>query len=407
MSKDHSELNSSLAKEPPDRVDSGVSKVAANPVSKGSAGFNKFLSKSAKKSLKKQAKEDSLCSSSKGRNLIIPSNDLMIFCKGEISSINHIRNALAEFEALSGNGKQITDLEQATRDPILQQGDSSKSSSLLIKKQQAINSVDSLSKSKSEGELLDVLEGEVKSSHEVSQPQFNLEVMLASQLVTQVEYEKQQEISAQNGKQKAAEHIVAQVGNGNLMAECVQPPQVSIPNSIEHSNGEELSDSEDELLEVLEGVVSSKQEVEAPSQSIAAKSLIAPRSELEIFPTPEPPDHLAPGVTGEPVNLYSNGDTGFNKHLSKSTKRGCRWDLPSQRGKSSAFCFFCWVAVLRWPFELLSYYPNDVMFCVQQGTAGNSAITLDHRAAPAVSCFGVQKIWVVAVTRVTVRSASH
>ncbi|KAF7137976.1 hypothetical protein RHSIM_Rhsim07G0148700 [Rhododendron simsii] len=150
------------------------------------------------------------------------------------------------------------------------------------------------------------------------------QLMLASQLVTQVEYEKQQEISAQNGKQKAAEHIVAQVGNGNLMAECVQPLQVSIPNSIEHSNGEELSDSEDELLEVLEGVVSSKQEVEAPSQSIVAKSLIAPRSELEIFPTPEPPDHLAPGVTGEPVTLYSNGDTGFNKHLSKSTKRRLR-----------------------------------------------------------------------------------
>ncbi|KAF7145004.1 hypothetical protein RHSIM_Rhsim04G0148400 [Rhododendron simsii] len=150
------------------------------------------------------------------------------------------------------------------------------------------------------------------------------DLLLASQLVTQVEYEKQQEISAQNGKQKAAEHIVAQVGNGNLMAECVQPPQVSIPNSIEHSNGEELSDSEDELLEVLEGVVSSKQEVEALSQSIAAKSLIAPRSELEIFPTPEPPDHLAPGVTGEPVTLYSNGDTGFNKHLSKSTKRRLR-----------------------------------------------------------------------------------
>ncbi|KAF7146538.1 hypothetical protein RHSIM_Rhsim04G0148300 [Rhododendron simsii] len=73
-SKVHSEIKSSLANDPPDRLDIGVSKVAAELVSKGSAGFNKFLSKSAKKRLKKQAKEESLCSFSNGGNLTIPSS---------------------------------------------------------------------------------------------------------------------------------------------------------------------------------------------------------------------------------------------------------------------------------------------------------------------------------------------
>ncbi|KAF7147132.1 hypothetical protein RHSIM_Rhsim03G0132100 [Rhododendron simsii] len=109
-----------------------------------------------------------------------------------------------------------------------------------------------------------------------------------------------------------------------LNADCDQPQQVSIPISIEHSTGEELSDSEDELLEVLEGVVSSKQEVEALSQPKAAVSLVKPHSELENFPTPEPPDLLDPGVKGESAILYSNGDAVFNKHLSKSTKRCLR-----------------------------------------------------------------------------------
>ncbi|KAF7146402.1 hypothetical protein RHSIM_Rhsim04G0148200 [Rhododendron simsii] len=73
LAKVHSELKSSLVDEPPDQLDPGVSKVAANLVSKGSAGFNKFLSKSAKKRLKKQAKEETLSSFNNGRNLIISS----------------------------------------------------------------------------------------------------------------------------------------------------------------------------------------------------------------------------------------------------------------------------------------------------------------------------------------------
>ncbi|KAF7144925.1 hypothetical protein RHSIM_Rhsim04G0148600 [Rhododendron simsii] len=71
----------------------------------------------------------------------------------------------------------------------------------------------------------------------------------------------------------------------------------SISNFIVHSTGEELSDSEDDLLEVLEGVTS---------------------------PTPEPPDLLDPGVKGEAAVLNSNGGTIFNKHVSKSTKRRLR-----------------------------------------------------------------------------------
>ncbi|KAF7145281.1 hypothetical protein RHSIM_Rhsim04G0148500 [Rhododendron simsii] len=73
LAKVHSELKSSLVDEPPDQLDPGVSKVAADLVSKGSAGFNKFLSKSAKKRLKKQAKEKTLSSFNNGRNLIISS----------------------------------------------------------------------------------------------------------------------------------------------------------------------------------------------------------------------------------------------------------------------------------------------------------------------------------------------
>ncbi|KAF7151491.1 hypothetical protein RHSIM_Rhsim02G0150400 [Rhododendron simsii] len=150
-----------------------------------------------------------------------------------------------------------------------------------------------------------------------SDPKSNLFSAPASQLVIQVENEKQQVIPGQNGKQKAAVHNLAQVEHGKLKAECDQPQHVSIPNSIEHSTGEELSDFEDELLEVLEGVVSSKQEVEAQNQPKVVVSLVQPHSELETFPNPESPDLLDPGVKGESAILYSNVDTGFNKHLSK------------------------------------------------------------------------------------------
>ncbi|KAF7132670.1 hypothetical protein RHSIM_Rhsim09G0079400 [Rhododendron simsii] len=92
-SKVHSEIKSSLANDPPDPLDIGVSKVAAELVSKGSAGFNKFLSKSAKKRLKKQAKEESLCSSSNGGNLTIPPSPLIKGISSTRSSYQSIQNS--------------------------------------------------------------------------------------------------------------------------------------------------------------------------------------------------------------------------------------------------------------------------------------------------------------------------
>ncbi|KAF7127042.1 hypothetical protein RHSIM_Rhsim11G0000800 [Rhododendron simsii] len=133
-----------------------------------------------------------------------------------------------------------------------------------------------------------------------------------------------QNLAAAAHHSQPASQLVIQVENEKQQAECDQPRQVSIPNSIEHSTGEELSNFEDELLEVLEGVVSSKQEVEAQNQPKAAVSLVQPHFELETFPNPEPPVLLDPGVKGESAILYSNIDTGFNKQLSKSTKRRLR-----------------------------------------------------------------------------------
>ncbi|KAG5540734.1 hypothetical protein RHGRI_020837 [Rhododendron griersonianum] len=59
LGKDQFEPDYSLAPEPPDQLGSG-SKEVADLVSKGSTGFNEYLSKSAKKRLKKQAKEESM-----------------------------------------------------------------------------------------------------------------------------------------------------------------------------------------------------------------------------------------------------------------------------------------------------------------------------------------------------------
>ncbi|KAG5536391.1 hypothetical protein RHGRI_023981 [Rhododendron griersonianum] len=59
QSKGHSEPDYSLAPEPPDQLGSS-SKEGADLVSKGSTGFNEYFSKSAKKRLKKQAKEESM-----------------------------------------------------------------------------------------------------------------------------------------------------------------------------------------------------------------------------------------------------------------------------------------------------------------------------------------------------------
>ncbi|KAF7137272.1 hypothetical protein RHSIM_Rhsim07G0147900 [Rhododendron simsii] len=89
-----------------------------------------------------------------------------------------------------------------------------------------------------------------------------------------------------------------------------------------HLIREELSDSEDELLEVLEGVVSSNQEERVLNQSIkTATSLAKVHSELKSSLANEPPNRLDPGVSKVAIDMVSKGSAGFNKFLSKSTKK--------------------------------------------------------------------------------------
>ncbi|KAF7123136.1 hypothetical protein RHSIM_Rhsim12G0100400 [Rhododendron simsii] len=115
--------------------------------------------------------------------------------------------------------------------------------------------------------------------------------------------------------------IVTQVENGKQEVDYDQPKQISISNPTVQSTGEELSDSEDELLEGLEGVVSSKQDVEALNQPKAAVSLVKAQSKLKNSSTLESPDLLDRGVKGVAAELNSYGGIVFNKYLSKSNKR--------------------------------------------------------------------------------------
>ncbi|KAG5544186.1 hypothetical protein RHGRI_016814 [Rhododendron griersonianum] len=74
------------------------------------------------------------------------------------------------------------------------------------------------------------------------------------------------------------------------------------------SNGEELSDSEDELLGVLEGVVSSNKDKGEMSQHIkSATSLVTTLSELNSSLAPEPPDRSGSGVSKAAADLVSKG----------------------------------------------------------------------------------------------------
>ncbi|KAF7134440.1 hypothetical protein RHSIM_Rhsim08G0139900 [Rhododendron simsii] len=89
-----------------------------------------------------------------------------------------------------------------------------------------------------------------------------------------------------------------------------------------HSVKEEISDSEDELLEVLEGVESINQEVGALNHHIkTTTSLSTVQSELKSPPAPEPSDLLGLEVKKEAAEQVSQGNTIFNKYLSKSAKK--------------------------------------------------------------------------------------
>ncbi|KAF7119420.1 hypothetical protein RHSIM_Rhsim13G0129500 [Rhododendron simsii] len=83
-------------------------------------------------------------------------------------------------ETHTGNSKQIPDMEQAARVPVLHQGDSSKSGPSILGEQIPINSVDQSCESDSEGELLEVLAGVVSSSKGVSQTPLKMAVMESS-----------------------------------------------------------------------------------------------------------------------------------------------------------------------------------------------------------------------------------
>ncbi|KAF7123912.1 hypothetical protein RHSIM_Rhsim12G0101400 [Rhododendron simsii] len=77
----------------------GVKGEAAELVSNGSFVFNKYLSK--EKSLLPDFHFDWRCGNTKLINLYF-AEDLMIYCKGDLTSVNHIQAALTEFHALSG-----------------------------------------------------------------------------------------------------------------------------------------------------------------------------------------------------------------------------------------------------------------------------------------------------------------
>ncbi|KAG5513073.1 hypothetical protein RHGRI_038503 [Rhododendron griersonianum] len=115
---------------------------------------------------------------------------------------------------------------------------------------------------------------------------------------------------------------VSLVEKENLRVDCDQPLQSSSSPLDTPSNGEELSDSEDELLGVLEGVVSSNKDKGEMSQHIkSATSLVTTLSELNSSLAPEPPDRSGSGVSKAAADLVSKGSSGFNKYLSKSAKK--------------------------------------------------------------------------------------
>ncbi|KAF7119380.1 hypothetical protein RHSIM_Rhsim13G0127900 [Rhododendron simsii] len=120
----------------------------------------------------------------------------------------------------------------------------------------------------------------------------------------------------------SSNQLVTKVGSGKQKDDCQHLNRSSSSHPNTDSLEEDLSDSEDELLEVLEGVVSSNQKVGVLSQLVTvAASLVNSQSELITSPAPEPPDPLGIGVKGEAAELVSRGSSVFNKYLSKSAKK--------------------------------------------------------------------------------------
>ncbi|KAF7139173.1 hypothetical protein RHSIM_Rhsim07G0156600 [Rhododendron simsii] len=96
----------------------------------------------------------------------------------------------------------------------------------------------------------------------------------------------------------------------------------SRPPPDSHSFKEKISDSKDELLEVLEGVESIDQEVGALNHHIrTTTSFGTVQSKLKSPPALEPPDLLGPEVKKKAAEQVSKGSTVLNKYLSKSAKK--------------------------------------------------------------------------------------
>ncbi|KAG5536396.1 hypothetical protein RHGRI_023985 [Rhododendron griersonianum] len=98
----------------------------------------------------------------------------------------------------------------------------------------------------------------------------------------------------------------------NHKVDCASKP--SSPAA--HSTEKELSVSEDQLLEILGGVVSSNQaqgELKQHIKSLTSQS--KGHSEPDYSLAPEPPDQLG-SSSKEGADLVSKGSTGFNEYFS-------------------------------------------------------------------------------------------
>ncbi|KAG5557514.1 hypothetical protein RHGRI_007674 [Rhododendron griersonianum] len=119
-----------------------------------------------------------------------------------------------------------------------------------------------------------------------------------------------------------AAQVVTQVGSGKHKVDSEQLHHSIISSTVTHPTGEKLSDSEEGLLQVLEGVVSSNQVVGVSNQHLRTEvSLVKVKSDLNISHAPKPPDPLGSGVNEEAAELVSKGSADFNKYLSKTAKK--------------------------------------------------------------------------------------
>ncbi|KAF7120230.1 hypothetical protein RHSIM_Rhsim13G0130100 [Rhododendron simsii] len=145
---------------------------------------------------------------------------------------------------------------------------------------------------------------------------------LGSKAIDSNEMRRKQKNSSESAPILVQDDTVTQVGNKEQSVGWENPNQCSRPPLDSHPLTEEISDSENELLEVLGGVGSSDQEVGALNHYIrTTTSSGSVQSEFKSSPAPEPPDSLGLEVKKEAAEQVSKGSTIFNKYLSKSAKK--------------------------------------------------------------------------------------